>query len=1116
MAGYQLEIRLLGGFVVFLGGRPVSDGAWRLRKAKGVVKLLALTPEHRLHRDRVAELLWPDRDSASAANNLHQALHAARRALKTAAADADRWLQLRDEALSLGDGDKPLIDLEAFEAAAERARTTGTADAYREALALYRGELLPEDRYEDWTAGARETVRELRLGLLVELAEVHGASGEGGTAIDVLQKVVAEDPLHEGAQRRLMELFAEGGRRQQALGQFQQLRQTLRRELEADPEPQTRELYQDILAGRFLPAQGARAAAPDRGPAARRQGAAVKRRLHNLPLQLTSFIGRRRELEDVRGALGRTRLLTLTGPGGCGKTRLALEIAEGAVGDFEDGVWVIELASVFDPALVVQETAAVLELLVRSSEHAADVLAGQIGDRELMLVVDNCEHLIDACAELAGSLLRACPNLRILATSREPLRVSGEVTWRVPSLALPAAALAPDPDVLDAYAAVRLFGERASDVVAGFSLDDENAAAVAEICRRLDGMPLAIELAAARIALLSPIQIAERLRESLAVLGDSRTGPTRQQTLTATLQWSHDLLDADERALFRRLAVFAGSFRLDAAETVCTGADIDSGRILQLLGQLVDKSLVGTEEEAGENRYRMLETIRQYARERLREAREEELVEAAQRQWCLTFAEEAEREAQADAGPVYVRLELEHDNLRAALASALEHDPPAALRLAVALWEFWRAQGDFAEGSRWLDDALARNPERSALRARALFAAEAFDVRRGRVDRIVDLGEECVAIYRELGDRSAAAEALHIAGFIQHSGFMRWNRTSPPGSRLEGADGYRSAQRAYEESMAIAAEEDDPTIAAAVHHAQGIEAHCRGDDEAAIRKMRESVELAESVTGENGAGVWVVTIGLPLDRDRHGRLRLYFEETVLLFQHVPAAVAAGYFLCSLSLVARTRQDHELAGTALDDALSRFNASGDRFGAAVALTLMGGLARSTEQFELGRDWLDEALEIRRSLGDRREIALTLCNRALLEGRAGEPERGRELIERSFRIMRETEDVPGAAGVTLNLANLELEAGNHARAMSLLSESAELFRANWYLRPVAWPLLVLAETLIEAGVNGDSATRARDALADARRLFTEARDARGIGCLERAEAQLEAAAPGVGVR
>ena len=511
-----LRLRVLGGFHVAVGDRPVPESAWRLRKAKSLIKLLALAPDRRLHRERVAELLWPDRTADSAANNLHQALYVARRALEAAGADALACLALRDDMLVLCEERPVTIDAADFEAAAVTARAEGTIQAYRDALAHYGGELLPEDRFEDWVTSRREALGELHLALLMELAERHLDAGDEPGAVEALQQAVVDDPLHEEVHRRLMRLFAASGRRQQALAQYQQLRQTLRREYEADPDPETRRVYQDILAGRLESAPPAGASTEARPPGARRDAATPDgARMNNLPVSLTSFIGRGRELTEVRRQLDRTRLLTLTGPGGAGKTRLALEVAAERLRQFEDGVWLVELASLADPDLVAQETAIVLGMRLGSHPDADAVLARLIGERRLMLVLDNCEHLIGACARLAEQLLRACPELTVLATSREPLRIAGEVALRVPSLALP------DPDVaapgqeLMRFEAIRLFAERAADAAPGFHLTDDNASDVAEVCFRLDGMPLAIELAAARAGVLTPAQIAQRLRDSL-------------------------------------------------------------------------------------------------------------------------------------------------------------------------------------------------------------------------------------------------------------------------------------------------------------------------------------------------------------------------------------------------------------------------------------------------------------------------------------------------------------------------------------------------------------------------------------------------------------------------
>src|SRR3954469_11993897 len=657
-----VQIQLFGAFSVRVGQVVVPEGAWRLRKAKSLVKLLALAPERRVHRERATELLWPDRAPEAAANNFHQALFVARRALEAAGAEASAGLPLRDDMLALFPGGGGEVDVDVFEAAVVRARETGAPSDYGAALALYGGELLCEDRYESWASSRREAVREAQLGLLLEFSARLAEDGDIAAAIETLEQAVVVDPLHEAAHRALMRMFAADGRRQQALGQYHLLREALRCELEAEPDPQTARLYRALLRGEIdsEPAEQevrARAASPP-----------AERARHNLPVALTSFIGRERELREVARLLGRHRLVTLTAAGGSGKTRLAVEAAAARVSEFSEGVWLIELAGLSDPGLVADATASALGLTLPSRLPALEGVGAQLAQWRALLILDNCEHLVSACAVLAEHLLGACPGLRILATSREPLRVPGEVTWRVPSLALPTRTASVEPAELAAYESIRLFCERASDVAAGFALNEDNAGSVVEICLRLDGMPLALELAAARVGALSPAQIADRLGDCLAVLTvGSRSALDRQQTLRATLNWSHELLTDLERALFRRLAVFARSFALEAAEEVTAGDGVEQRQVADLLGRLVDKSLVVTEEDADGYHYRLLEPVRQFARECLVEAGEAANLDARHLGFSLNLARTADPERAAAAPIVGLdRLAAEHDNLRAA------------------------------------------------------------------------------------------------------------------------------------------------------------------------------------------------------------------------------------------------------------------------------------------------------------------------------------------------------------------------------------------------------------------------------------------------------------------
>ena len=494
---------------------------------------------------------------------------------------------------------------------------------------------------------------------------------------------------------------------------------------------------------------------------------------HNLPLELNSFIGREREIAKVEELLaGGARLLTLCGPGGCGKTRLALAVAAKAAEDFEDGAWWVGLASLSDPELVPQAVAQALKVPEHPGLSLNDALIEGLREKRLLLVLDNCEHLIEACAGFARTMLVSCPGLQVLATSREALGIAGEVNWRVPSLAVPDEGYLPSVEGVARCEAVALFAERARSRLPSFGLSNENAGAVAEVCRKLDGIPLAIELAAARVSMLSVEQISERLKDPLGFLtaGDRTTAP-RQRTLRSTLAWSYEMLEETERRLFGRLSVFAGGWTLEAAEAVGEGNGIERYEALDLLSGLVDKSLVVAEasgEEEGTLRYRMLEPVRQYARERLEESGEADSVRHQHAAWFLALAEEAEPELKGARREAWLeRLETEHDNVRAALSWALEGgDAELGLRLAGAIGGFWLMRSHLIEGRRWLEAGLAgsgTSPTASA-RAKALARAGSVALWQNDLEAAVALLEEGLGLYEELNDEPGIAASLTDLG----------------------------------------------------------------------------------------------------------------------------------------------------------------------------------------------------------------------------------------------------------------------------------------------------------------------------------------------------------------
>lgn len=828
-----LQIWLFGGFRVSVSIQPVRDDCWRLRKAASLVKLLALAPGHWLHREQVMSLLWPTLDSPSALNNLHHALYVARRVLAPAPGVTPSYLSLRGERLELCPSGQLWVDVEVFEEIAARARRGREPGAYRAALELYAGELLPEDRYEDWAEERRTALRTLYLRLLGEVAGLHEADGDLRAATDALQKIVVHEPAHEAAHAGLMRLYALAGQRYQALRQYEQLEGNLERELGAAPEAASRHLYKEILAGRVPSSKSARRSS-------RRPDAPE----HNLTISLTNFIGREHEISETKHTLGRTRLLTLTGAGGVGKTRLALEVAGDVADAYSDGVWLVELASLSEPQLVPQAVARVLGVREQPNCPIVETLANWLRTRELLLVLDNCEHLAEEAARLIVTLLNSCPGLRILVSSREVLGIAGEVNWVVPPLSVP------DPNrpmLLEEASeneAVRLFVDRARYRQPDFKLTEDNARAVGEICSRLDGVPLAVELATARVGVLSVEQISARLNDSLSLLtGGSRTAAPRQQNLRATLDWSHDLLDRPERILFQRLSVFAGGWTLEAAETVAVGGDIERQEVLDLLTRLVYKSLVVAEAtEEGTLRYRMLEPVREYSREGLEGDGDVGDIRRRHALFFLALAEEAKpRINGADRDLWRVYLETQHDNLRAALRWAMEsEDSRTALGVANAIFWFWFHRSYWKEGRGWLEEALGL-PEASAPtaeKAEALAGVGILAWLQGDHDVARSRLEESVALCRDLDYRYGLVHPLHFLSM-----------------EMLGRGDTTAARSMAEESVEIAREGGEGFDLAIVLANLGLAAHTQNDYAVARSVLEECIETCREI-GDN----WLLSL----------------------------------------------------------------------------------------------------------------------------------------------------------------------------------------------------------------------------------------------------------------
>ncbi len=663
----------------------------------------------------------------------------------------------------------------------------------------------------------------------------------------------------------------------------------------------------------------------------------------NLPLQLTSFVGREREMAQVRELLEDNRLLTLTGPGGSGKTRLALAVAWGVGQGFEDGVWLVELASLSDPELVPQAVASVLGVRETPGTPLVDSLRIHLGSRGVLLVLDNCEHLVGDCASLAEALLHSCPNLRILATSREALGVSGETIFAVPPLSLPDPRRLPALESLPHYEATRLFVERAKAARHEFSLTEGNAMAVAQVCYRLDGIPLAIELAAARIRVLSAEQISSRLDDSFRLLtGGGRSALAHQRTLRTAMDWSHELLSEEEKVLFRRLSVFAGGFTLEAAEAVGEGEGIEGAEVLDLLSTLVDKSLVVVEEGDEEARYRLLETVRQYGREKLEESEEAERVRRRHANYYLALAEEAERGLSgSDQAPWLARLETEHDNLRAALRWSLgggEAEP--GLGLAAALWSFWYTRGHLSEGRRWLESAVFENGRlRTRTKARALGGAGYIALFQGQYEAANRFLERGLALYRELEDKEGIASSLIYLGFVA----------------VLGERDLETVPALYAEAVGLGPEIEDRRVAANLLLFQGLVAINQGEYEQATALHEEALAIFREIRDIQGMGHCLNNLALRavVEGDYDGASLLIWEN-LRIARESDYKLGIQYSLLGLGLVAAAREEPTRA--------ARLWGAVEAMEEAFGITITP-LARSHTDYEVhlaaSRSQLDEA-------------------------------------------------------------------------------------------------------------------------------------------------------------
>jgi predicted ATPase/DNA-binding SARP family transcriptional activator/uncharacterized protein HemY len=1216
----RLILQFLGLPQVLLENRPISTDR---RKAIALLAYLAVNdigrPRQRYSRGSLSALLWPDYEQAKAFSNLRVILWELRQVL------GEDWLIADRETVHLNDTAEIDLDVARFLDLLSQARQQNDASLriplLSDAVKLYRDHFLTgfslkdAPNFNEWAFAESEDLRRKLAEALTTLSEDHSALGQVDQAIPYARRLIALDPLNESSHRQLMEVYWQAGQHSAALKQYQACEQILRKELNLDPQPETRALYKKILKGEvtsvhiekqvkpsapkhnlptgtvtflftdiegstqlweqapeamkaaharhesiirevvaahggytykmigdafqiaFATAPEALAAALDGqralyaepwaetvpirvrmalhtgvteergddyvGPVLNRvarllgagHGGQVlltqstydlvhdtlpsdvslrdlgERRLkdlvrpehiyqliapglpadypplktpgtfpHNLPAQLTSFIGREQELNEIINLIAKNRLVTLTGAGGIGKSRLSIQVAFALVNNFPNGTWLVELAPLSDPALVLQAIVTTLGLIEQANRPLQTILTDFLQEKKSLLILDNCEHLIQACAQLAETLLRACPDLHILATSREALGVAGEAVYLVPSLTTP------DPlkstlDSLSEYEAVQLFLERAQSAMRDFSLTKENAQAIAQVCHHLDGIPLALELAAARVRGLSVEQIASRLDDRFHLLmSRTRTVLPRHQTLQAMIDWSHDLLTESERVLLRRLSMFASGWTLEAAEAVCASDELKSNQILDLLLHLVDKSLVVAETQEAESRYHMLETIRQYAREKLWAAGEGDLMCQRHLAYFVDLAERAEPNLRAFEMVMWLdRLESELDNIRVALEYALESNIEAQLRLASALWWFWHIRDHKGEGTEWLERALSIEAmertdrpltlSRAIIRGKALYVAGFLRVMMWETGIGATLSEESLTLFRDLGPAGKRGMAYAL-----------WNLSVVAAQQSD----LRRRKALMEESLALFQEVGDKFgIAQCLPSVASNAMNLDGDFERARALTEEGLDLYKEIGDKDGIANTLQSLGyLAFQQGDYQQATTWFESSLALFQEVRNKYGLGGTLYGLAQAAKAQGRYGKATTVLEEALALEQNSGRTNLIAYTLYSLGEVAAAQGNYEQAAERYEEGLAASRKTRNPGAIASGLYGLGKIAWAQGDYVQAIKKFEAALAISREAGNKFETSSALQGLGKVAQSQRDYATARSYYTEAIVL--------------------------------------------------------------------------
>ncbi len=1016
-----LALTLFGPLHALVQGQPLPH--LRSRKTLWLLALLTLRHDRPVAREWLAGTLWPDVDQSQAFANLRPALSELRRALGS----QGQRLQSPDRHTLRLDLQGAEVDVLNFDAAIASKK----ASALEQAAALYRGPLL-EGCAEEWVFQERAAREQACLQALRTLADSALAAGDFEAAVGHYQRAVSIDPIGDAARRGWMEALAKRGDRNAALQVYREFVEALHKDdPTAVPDEQTSALYVRLRAEARQRAGGHAVVATSAAPVGAVTAPAATVTGY-LPHALTDLVGREDERIEVAARLRRARLVTLTGPGGIGKTRLAIAVATESVEEYADGVWLVALESLTEGRLVAEQIASALGLREEPGRPLLESVTDHLRKKRLLLALDNCEHLLEASAQIAAHLLRECAGLRILATSRAPLGILGETAWAVPALS------APENELLASgktdsqrawmdYESVRLFVERAQAVQKNFSLTGSNARAVAQICAQLEGIPLAIELAAVRVKVMTVEQIAARLNDELGLLtGGNRAALPRQQTLRATLDWSYTLLSEAERSVLRRLSVFADGCDLEAAERVCAGENVAAWQVLDLMTSLVDKSLLVFKEQAetGSGRYRLSEAVRQYAAERLDASGEAERVKAGHRDCFLALAEAAEAQLNCEAQGIWLaKLETEHENLRAALVWSRTEPggARAGVRLVGALWRFWEMRGRYGEGRAFLAGALGREgaDARTRERAKALNGAGVLAQYQGDYEAARALHEESLAISRELGNRQGMGWPLH------HLGVMASRRGD-----------YSAARARHEESLTIWRELGNNLGIGWSVHQLGSVLREQGEYEAARALYAESLAISRTLGDKQGIAWALNDLGkVTYDQGDYAGARALYAESLSISRELGDKQGTAWSLHHLGSVNGAEGDYETARPLDEESLAIFREIGNKQGVAWTLHHLGNMTGAQGDYAAAIAHHRESLAIQQGLSNKLGVAWAHNGLGKAAYEQGDFATARARFAESLSIQRELGDRRGAAESLEGLAAVTLAEGEAQGAARL---------------------------------------------------------------------------------